>query len=183
MKKVLLALFMLLFAAQGTTATAASKFTGIMAMALTMPNGSAKVTYSFGTTAQRMDMIMQMNKIPDQLKTTVITKASQPDQAYIINHQAKNYSIVNLKTAAENAMLLDFDSNYTLTRLGKQTIKGYSCDHILLTSTTEKLELWVTRDLGDFSTFRILQSQNPRRKEYLTDMFLPSLCKSSNARL
>ena len=162
MKKVLLALLILLFTAQGTTATAASKFTGIMAMALTMPNGSAKVTYSFGTTAQRMDMIMQMNKIPDQLKTTVITKASQPDQAYIINHQAKNYSIVNLKTAAENAMLLDFDSNYTLTRLGKQTIKGYSCDHILLTSTTEKLELWVTRDLGDFSTFRILQSQNPR---------------------
>ena len=162
MKKVLFALLMLLFAVQGTTASAASKFTGIMAMALTMPNGSARVTYSFGKTAQRMDMVMQMDKIPDQLKTTVITKASQPDQAYIINHQAKNYSIVNLKTAAENAMLLDFDSNYTLAKLGKQTIKGYSCEHILLTSTTEKLELWVTRDLGDFSTFRILQSQNPR---------------------
>jgi hypothetical protein len=163
MKKVFLAILMLLFAAQGmTTASAASKFTGIMAMALTMPNGSAKVTYSFGTTAQRMDMIMQMDKIPDQLKTTVITKASQPDQAFIINHQAKNYSIVNLKTAAENAMLLDFDSNYTLAKLGTQTIKGYSCQHIMLTSTTEKLELWVTRDLGDFSTFRILQSQNPR---------------------
>ncbi len=162
MKKVLLALLMLLFAPQGTTASAASKFTGIMAMALTMPNGSAKVTYSFGTMAQRMDMIMQMDKIPDQLKTTVITKASQPDQAYIINHQAKNYSLVNLKTAAENAMLLDFDSNYTLTKLGTQTIKAYRCQHIMLTSTTEKLELWVTRDLGDFSTFRILQSQNPR---------------------
>jgi hypothetical protein len=162
MKKVLLAILMLLFAAQGSMASAASKFTGIMAMALTMPNGSANVTYSFGSTAQRMDMIMQMNKIPDQLKTTVITKASQPDQAYVINHQAKNYSIVNLKTAAENAMLLDFDSNYTLTRLGKENIKGYSCQHILLKSTTEKLELWVTRDLGDFSTFRILQSQNPR---------------------
>jgi hypothetical protein len=162
MKKVLFTILMLLFASQGTTASAASKFTGIMAMALTMPNGSAKVTYSFGKSAQRMDMVMQMDKIPDQLKTTVITKASQPDQAYIINHQARNYSFVNLKTAAENAMLLDFDSNYTLARLGKQTIKGYSCEHILLTSTTEKLELWVTRDLGDFSTFRILQSQNPR---------------------
>jgi hypothetical protein len=162
MKKVLFAILMLLFATQGAPASAASKFTGIMAMALTMPNGSAKVTYSFGKTAQRMDMAMQMDKIPDQLKTTVITKASQPDQAYIINHQAKNYSFVNLKTAAENAMLLDFDSNYTLARLGKQTIKGYSCEHIILTSTTEKLELWVTRDLGDFSTFRILQSQNPR---------------------
>ncbi len=164
MKKVLLALLILLFTftAQGRPASATSKFTGIMAMALTMPNGSAKVTYSFGATAQRMDMIMQMDKIPDQLKTTVITKASQPDLAYIINHQAKNYSLANLKTAAENAMLLDFDSNYTLAKLGTQTIKGYNCQHIMLTSTTEKLELWVTRDLGDFSTFRILQSQNPR---------------------
>ncbi|NTV05977.1 MAG: DUF4412 domain-containing protein [Chlorobiaceae bacterium] len=162
MKKVLLALLLMFIVTQGSIASATSKFTGIMAMALTMPNGSAKVTYSFGTNAQRMDMIMQMDKIPDQLKSTVITKASQPDQAYIINHQAKNYSIVNLKTAAENAMLLDFDSNYTLERLGTQTIKGYSCQHIMLTSTTEKLELWVTRDLGDFSTFRILQSQNPR---------------------
>jgi hypothetical protein len=70
--------------------------------------------------------------------------------------------MVNLRTAAENAMLLDFDSNYKLARLGKQIIKGYATEHIILTSTTEKLELWVTRDLGDFSTFRILQSQNPR---------------------
>ncbi|ACF43363.1 DUF4412 domain-containing protein [Pelodictyon phaeoclathratiforme] len=162
MKTIFIALLIVLFAAQGTPAAAASKFTGIMEMALTMPNGSAKVTYSFGKSAQRMDMAMQMNKIPEQLKTTVITKASQPDQAWIINHQAKKYSLVNLKTAAENAMLLDFDSNYTLTRLGKQSIKGYSCEHIILTSTTEKLELWMTRDLGDFSTFRILQSQNPR---------------------
>jgi Domain of unknown function (DUF4412) len=162
MKKVLLALLMLLFAAQGASASAASKFTGMMDMALTMPNGSARITYLFGATAQRMDMVMRMNKIPEPLKTTVITKASQPDQAYIINHQAKNYSLVNLKTAAENAMLLDFDSNYTLSKLGTQTIKGYRCQHIMLTSTTEKLELWVTRDFGDFSTFRILQSQNPR---------------------
>ena len=162
MNKVLLALLLLLFTAQSAPASAASKFTGIMDMALTMPNGSAKVTYSFGATAQRMDMAMQMNKIPEPLKTTVITKASRPDQACIINHRAKSYSLVNLKTAAENAMLLDFDSNYTLAKLGAQTIKGYRCQHIMLTSTTEKLELWVTRDLGNFLTFRILQSQNPR---------------------
>jgi len=162
MKKTLLALLLLLFAAQGTPASAASKFTGIMDMRLTMPNGSAKVTYSFGATAQRMDMVMQMSKIPEPLKTTVLTKASQPDQACIINHKTKSYSFVNLKTAAENAMLLDFDNNYNLAKLGGATIKGYRCQHIMLTSTTEKLELWVTGDLGNFSTFRILQSQNPR---------------------
>ncbi len=162
MNKVLLTLLLLLSAAASASASPASKFSGTMEMSLTMPNGTATVTYLFGQNTQRMDMVMQMDKIPDQLKTTIITKASQPDEAYIINHQAKNYSIVNLKTAAENSMLLDFDSNYTLTRSGKQGIKGYNCEHIILTSTTEKLELWITRDLGEFSTFRILQSQNPR---------------------
>jgi len=161
MKKALITLFILLFTTTGNSAFAASKFNGIMEMMLKMPNGSSEITYYFGNNVQRMDMAMQMDKIPEPLKTTVITKASQPDQAYIINHKAKNYSIVNLKTAAENAMLLNFDSNYKLARLGKQTIKGYTCEHISLTSSTEKLELWVTRDLGDFSTFRILQSQNP----------------------
>jgi hypothetical protein len=162
MKKILLLLFMLLSLAGITPATAASKFTGTMDMSLKLPNGTAAVTYTFGTGTQRMDMIMQMNKIPDPLKTTVITKASSPDQAWVINHAGKSYSLVNLRTAAENAMLLDFDSNYKLARLGKEPIKGYTTEHISLTSTTEKLELWVTRDLGDFSTFRILQSQNPR---------------------
>jgi hypothetical protein len=133
-----------------------------MDMMLKMPNGTAEVTYFFGTDAQRMDMFMQLQKIPEPLKTTVITRAARPDDAYVINHQAGSYSIVNLRTAAENATLLDFDSNYKLTKLGKETIKGYNCDHIRLTSSTEKLELWVSRDLADFSTFRILQSQNPR---------------------
>ncbi|MEI6758462.1 MAG: DUF4412 domain-containing protein [Chlorobium sp.] len=162
MKKVLIALLLLLFAAGANSASAVSKFTGIMEMQLKIPNGNANITYYFGKDEQRMDMTMQMEKIPDPLKTTVITKASRPDQAWIINHQAKSYSIVNLRTAAENAMLLDFDSNYKLAKAGKESIKGYTCDHIILTSTTEKLELWVTRDLGNFSTFRILQTQNPR---------------------
>ncbi|MFZ4525231.1 MAG: DUF4412 domain-containing protein [Chlorobium sp.] len=163
MNKVLLTFLLFLIASiSSNSAVGTSKFIGAMDMALTMPNGTAKVTYLFGQNTQRMDMVVQMDKIPDQLKTTVITKAAQPDVAYIINHQARNYSIVNLRTAAENAMLLDFDSNYTLARAGKQTIKGYNCEHIILTSSTEKLELWVTRSLGDFSTFRILQTQNPR---------------------
>jgi Domain of unknown function (DUF4412) len=163
MNKVLYTFLLLLLAfINSNSASCASKFIGTMDMALTMPNGSATVTYLFGQNTQRMDMVMQMDKIPDQLKTTVITKAAQPDVAYIINHQARNYSIVNLRNAAENAMMLDFDSNYTLARAGQQTIKGYNCEHIILTSTTEKLELWVTRSLGDFSTFRILQTQNPR---------------------
>jgi hypothetical protein len=147
-----------------TTAPSAgfAKFTGMMDMMLKMPNGSAEITYFFGTGAQRMDMFMQLEKIPEPLKTTVITRESRPDEALIVNHQARTYSQVNLRTAAENATLLDFDSNYKLSRAGTAVIKGYQCEHILLTSSTEKLELWTSKDVADFSTFRLLQSQNPR---------------------
>ena len=48
MKQVLLSLCMLLLSVTGNTASAASKFTGIMAMIMKMPNGSAEITYYFG---------------------------------------------------------------------------------------------------------------------------------------
>ncbi len=162
MKKILPALLILFSLVTAGNLSAASRFTGMMKMKLTIPNGTAQVTYLIGKSAQRMDMVMQMEKIPEPLHTTVITTVSQPDLATIINHQEKTYTLVNLKTAAEQSMLLDFDSNYKLERLGTQPLKGYSSEHILLSSTTEKLELWISGDLGNFSTFRILQSQNPR---------------------
>lgn len=162
MKKALTLLTFLCVNLFSGAALGAAKFTGLMDMMLKMPGGNADVTYYFGTGSQRMDMVMNMTRIPEPLKTTVITKAGRPDEAILINHETKSYSVVNLRTAAESATLLDFDSNYKLRRLGKTVIKGYECEHISLASTTEKLELWVTSDLGDFSTFRILQSQNPR---------------------
>jgi hypothetical protein len=157
---LLLAALIALFASIPAHADAA--FTGQMDMSLKMPNGTADITYLFGRSAQRMDMTMRLERIPEPLRTTVITRSSRPDEASIVNHQAKTWSAVSLRTAAENATLLDFDSNYRLTRLGDETVKGYRCEHIKLTSSTEQLELWMSRDLADFSTFRLLQSQNPR---------------------
>ncbi|NTU67442.1 MAG: DUF4412 domain-containing protein [Chlorobiaceae bacterium] len=141
---------------------AAAAFTGRMEMALTMPNGTAEVTYLFGRGAQRMDMAMRVESIPEPLRTTVITRTSRPDEATIVNHRTRSWSAVNLRSAAEGAILIDFDSNYRLARLGSETIKGYRCEHIRLTSATEQLDLWMSRELADFSTFRLLQSQNPR---------------------
>jgi hypothetical protein len=156
----LLAFLLLLLLAIPSNAPAA--FTGQMEMSLKMPNGSADITYLFGKGAQRMDMNMRLDKIPEPLRTTVITRTSRPDEATIVSHRTKTWSAVNLRTAAEGATLLDFDSNYRLTRLGSETVKGYQCEHIRLTSSTEQLELWMSKGLADFSTFRLLQSQNPR---------------------
>ncbi|WP_164927039.1 DUF4412 domain-containing protein [Chlorobaculum tepidum] len=137
-------------------------FTGEMDMKLTMPNGKADITYLFGVRDQKMEMTMMLDRIPEPLRTTVITRRSTPDEAIIVNHKSKSWSIVNLRSAAESATLLDFDSNYRFTRVGLETVKGYPCEHVRLTSSTDTLDLWMTKGLADFSTFRLLQSQNPR---------------------
>jgi hypothetical protein len=144
------------------TSNAFAAFTGQMDMSLTMPNGTADIAYLFGKNAQRMDMTVRMDRIPEPLRTSVITRTSRPDEATIVNHRDRTWNTVNLRSAAENATLLDFDRNYRLTRMGRESVRGYQCEHIRLTSSTEQLDLWMSRGLADFSTFRLLQSQNPR---------------------
>ena len=162
MKKRLLALAMTLMCSSTISLNAYGAFTGIIDMDLTMPNGTSDIIYFFGTQAQRMDMTSQLDKIPEPLRTTVITRKSTPDEAVLINHKAGTYSRINLQTALENATLVDFDNDYRIEKAGKATINGYDCEHVRLFSSTEKIEMWLTRDIGDFETFRLLQSQNPR---------------------
>lgn len=152
----------LLFAMTTLPAPLFAAFTGTMTMGLKMPNGTADVAYRFGRGAQRMDMAMRLDRIPDPLRTTVITRTSRPDEATVVNHRAKSWSVVNLRSAAESAMLLDFDSNYRLARVGVETVRGYRCEHVRLSSTTDQLDFWMSKGIADFSTFRLLQSQNPR---------------------
>ncbi|MBN1928021.1 MAG: DUF4412 domain-containing protein [Chlorobiaceae bacterium] len=152
----------LLFILLAIPSSAHAAFTGEMEMALTMPNGKAEITYLFGRRDQKMEMTMHLDRIPEPLRTTVITRSSKPDEAIIVNHKAKSWSTVNLRTAAESATLLDFDSDYRFTRIGTETVKGYPCEHVRLQSSTERLDLWISKGLADFSTFRLLQSQNPR---------------------
>ncbi|TCD48649.1 DUF4412 domain-containing protein [Chlorobium sp. N1] len=161
MPRLLLIIFTIL-AAMATAPSGAAAFTGIMEMQLTMPSGRSELTYYFGERAQKMEMFTQLSKIPEPLRTAVITRASDPDKAIFINHDSRTWTPLNLRTAAENATLLDFDSNYTLERLGKASVNGYSCKHVRLKSSTDELELWMAEGLGEFSAFRILQSQNPR---------------------
>ncbi len=162
MKKRLLAFATILMYSSMTSLKALGAFTGIIDMDLTMPNGKSDIIYFFGTNAQRMDMTSQLDKIPEPLRTTVITRKSTPDEAILINHQAGTFSRVNLQTAVENATFIDFDSDYRIEKAGKAMISGYTCEHIRLFSSTEKIEMWLTRDIGNFETFRLLQSQNPR---------------------
>jgi hypothetical protein len=153
------ALFLLILA---MPSSAVAAFTGTMDMKLIMPNGKADITYLFGKRDQKMDMTMMLDRIPEPLRTTVITRSSKPDDATIINHKAGTWSTMSLRTAAESATLLDFDSNYRFSRIGSETVKSYPCEHVRLTSSTEQLDLWISKGLADFSTFRLLQSQNPR---------------------
>ncbi len=162
MKKFFFAVLVTFALSAFTSSPALARFTGVIDMNLNMPNGSSAITYFLGDTAQRMDMATKLDNIPDILNTSVITFASQPDEALVINHKAGAYSKVNLKTAAENATLVDFDSDYSIEKADTVNFKGYLCQHVRLSSSSDSLEMWLTKNIGDFQMFRLLQSQNPR---------------------
>ncbi|MDP8305324.1 MAG: DUF4412 domain-containing protein [Candidatus Chlorobium antarcticum] len=161
MKKTTILFILLLLALPNGYAKAAEKFSGVMEMMLTMPSGKGELTFSFGSAAQRMDMFLQMDNIPAPVRSTILTRASEPDRATLLNHDTRSFAALDLKNAAEEGALLDFDGNYSLEKLGTVKLHGYSCQLVRLSSRTEKLELWLTRDLGSFASFSLLQRQNP----------------------
>ncbi|ANT64421.1 MULTISPECIES: DUF4412 domain-containing protein [Prosthecochloris] len=143
-------------------APARADFNGRITMDLTMPNGQAMLAYLFGRNDQRMDMTTRLERIPDPLETTVITRKTDPDRAIILNHKAGTYTRINLRDALEQATLVDFDQNYKLRNLGRKNISDYETTHIVLESRTDRIEMWLSRDVADFQTFRLLQAQSPR---------------------
>lgn len=145
-----------------TPGNARADFNGRITMDLTMPNGQAVLAYLFGRNDQRMDMTTRFERIPDPLETTVITRKNEPDRAIILNHKAGTYTRLNLRDALEQATLVDFDQHYRLRNLGQETISDYTTTHIILESRTDHIEMWLSRDIADFQTFRLLQSQSPR---------------------
>jgi len=97
MKKTTILFILLLLALPNGYAKAAEKFSGVMEMMLTMPSGKGELTFSFGSAAQRMDMFLQMDNIPAPVRSTILTRASEPDRATLLNHDTRSFAALDLK--------------------------------------------------------------------------------------
>lgn len=153
MKKTVLAM---LAGAALAAAPAFAQFEGEIDMRITAPggtNGTGKVFVS--KTGSRTEMNMQTQHMP--IRMTTLMKFSNPDVMYLVNDTQRTYAEIDLKKMKEQASKNQgarARETWTVKKLGRETVNGYACEHLLVTHGTDaksEQEWWTTRDIAGLS--------------------------------
>ena len=139
----------LLLAAAGAPAVLA-QFEGTAEFKVTTITGKGEVVPGTGKITSdrngyRMEWQTDISKIakghtarsgdgPQQVKMTMIGKASSPDKLYLVDDANKTYSVWDLKKARSESTT-DTTTTYTVTRLGPDKVAGLTCQRAELTSS------------------------------------------------
>ena len=84
--------------------------------------------------------------MPSHYKMAMIQKLSDPDHIVTLNDERKTYSIMDLKKIREDANMPR--STYTVQKLGKDTVAGFSCEKALVTSSSgTQMELCISTEI------------------------------------
>ncbi len=145
MKTATLAVCLALAAA----APAVAQFEGTADFKVTTITGKGEVVPGSGTissskNAYRMEWQTDISKIskgrsthpsdaPQQIKMTMIGKASAPDKLYLVDDAHKTYSVWDLKKTRGEAP--ETNTTYTVTRLGPDKVAGLTCQKAELVSS------------------------------------------------
>ena len=161
MKIVLLAL-----AALGLSSfPALADFEGTLEMKLNIAGpdantvGGGTMNLSMAKAGSRMEMNMQA---PMAVKMVMITRTDTPDKVFQINDNTRSYSETDV-SKDEKAPNDNSDKDpWNLRKMGEDKILGYKTQHVLVTHKDETWELWTSKDLIDYATYRKLQASRGR---------------------
>lgn len=85
---------------------------------------------------------------PQQVKMTMIGKASSPDKLYLVDDANRTYSVWDLKKARSESSA-DATTTYTVTRLGPDKVAGLTCQKAeLVSSKGTVIDVCVAGELG-----------------------------------
>ena len=136
-------------------APAFAQFEGEITMKMTMREGSGTGKAYISKVGARSEIDMQTAKMP--LKMVTLMKFANPDLMYLINDATKTYSEMDLKKLKEQTAKYQGQKSrdtWKLQKLGRETVNGYSCEHVLLTRTDgskSESEWWTTKDIAGLS--------------------------------
>jgi hypothetical protein len=135
-------------------APARAQFEGELTMKLTMQEGTGTGKAFVSKAGARSELDIQSARMP--FRMTTLVKMANPDIMYMINDQTKSYAEMDLRKMREQAAKYR-DKNketWTVKKLGRETVNGYSCEHVLITraeaAKTEQ-EWWTSRDVAGLS--------------------------------
>ncbi len=148
------------------TAAALAQFEGVAEFKASTISGRGETIPGHGTfyiskSAVRGDWRMDLRAAgpeknnphaPAEYRSTFLQRLSEPDKMYMLNDEKKTYWVMDLKKARESEPKTP--EKYTVTRTGRDTVAGLSCDKALITAPSgSQMEVCVTRELSPSSAW------------------------------
>lgn len=133
--------------------SAFAQFEGEIQMKISASEGGGTMTMFVGKSAIKTEMNISAEKMTMQMAS--LMKMDNPKIIYIINDKSKSYSEIDLKEMEKMTQgIVPTKEQYKVQKLGKEKILGYDCDHILVSDSDSETEMWVSKGLIDFETFK-----------------------------
>lgn len=87
--------------------------------------------------------------VPSLHREVLIYRISEPGVTYMLNVDRKTYSVIHASSSGEDKARAP-QAELTVTRLGRDTVAGYSCERALLkrTASLDETEVCVSKELG-----------------------------------
>jgi hypothetical protein len=167
-KRISPTLFALLLAA----GPAFAQFEGVLEMKMTVAGksgeggGGGTMNLAVAKAGTRSEMNMTFG--PTEMKMVMLQKNDTPDMLYRINDADKTYTEIDMAKMRQMAGQQQKASEYTVEKLGQETLLGYKTQHVLVKEKNAangngmNMEMWTAKDLLDYATFSKLQARPDR---------------------
>ncbi len=143
-----------------------AQFEGILEMKMTTAGqdaegGGGTMLAAVSKAGTRCEMNMQMGGMT--MKTVTLQKADEPDVLYRVDDANKTYTEIDFAKVRELASRRQQPSQYTVEKLGQETLLGYKTQHVLVKEKTSgdadglTMEMWTAKDLLEYATLSKMQ--------------------------
>jgi hypothetical protein len=149
-----------------------AQFEGVLEMKMTFVakggqgGGSGTMNVAVAKAGTRSEINMKFGLT--DMKMVVLQKSDTPGMLYRLNDNDKTYTEVDLAKMREMAGQQQKSPEYTVEKLGQETLLGYKTQHVLVKEKNDaatngmNLEMWIAKDLLDYATFSKLQARPDR---------------------
>jgi len=149
--------------------TALAQFEGVLEMKMASSGkdgesgGGGTMVAAVSKAGARCEMNVEMGGM--NMKMVVLQKTNTPNLLYHINDANKTYTEIDLAKMQEMTGLAQNSKQYTVEKLGQETILGYKTQHVLVKEQNAgggkgmTTEMWTAKDLMDYATFSKMQTR------------------------
>ncbi len=128
--------------------------------------GAMKINFSEFGHSNEFNMVVPQMPGGGIMNKSLYMK-SAPDVIYMINDKNKSYS-----ESKKSDVQSEDKKNYTIKKVGEETVNGYKCVHAIITSDKETQDVWNTKDIKDFNKYNEAFATNKRSGSVKRDQAL-----------